>query len=115
MRHLSTDIHGGIEFRHPDVGADYYDGEPWVAAMDLWPLCDETDDAAFGFLFRLNNYAGFQPLAPERGLPLDPSSGVRSQLGPWVAAGDLHSAIGSAGRNSLPWISRPRLSTSSAE
>ncbi|MFI9599703.1 hypothetical protein ACIHCX_07445 [Streptomyces sp. NPDC052043] len=72
MRHLSTDIHGGIEFRHPDVGADYYDGEPWVAAMDLWPLCDETDDAAFGFLFGLNNYAGFQPLAPERGLPLDP-------------------------------------------
>ncbi|MGW5093337.1 hypothetical protein ACWEQ1_01780 [Streptomyces nodosus] len=89
---MSTDIHGGIEFRHPDVGADYYDGEPWVAAMDLWPLCDETDDAAFGCLFGVNNHAGFQPLAPDRGLPLDLSRGMRSQLGPWVAANNLHSA-----------------------
>ncbi|MET7482575.1 hypothetical protein [Streptomyces sp. NPDC005538] len=33
---MSTDIHGGIEFRHPGFDSDYYDGEPWVAAMDLW-------------------------------------------------------------------------------
>ncbi|MFJ8994250.1 hypothetical protein ACIRQH_28100 [Streptomyces sp. NPDC102279] len=44
---MSTDIHGGIEFRHPGAGTDHYDGEPWVAAMDLWPLYDETDYAAF--------------------------------------------------------------------
>ncbi|WP_262055994.1 hypothetical protein [Streptomyces sp. STR69] len=89
---MSTDIHGGIEFRHPGVGTDYYDGEPWVAAMDLWPLYDETDYAAFGCLFGVRNYAGFQPLAPERGLPADLSSGMRSQLGPWVASDDLYSA-----------------------
>ncbi|MFE1314589.1 hypothetical protein [Streptomyces sp. NPDC058755] len=89
---MSTDIHGGIEFRHPGVDTDYYDGEPWVAAMDLWPLYDETDYAAFGCLFGVRNYAGFQPLAPGRGLPVDLSSGIRSQLVAWVAAGDLHGA-----------------------
>ncbi|MEV0933735.1 hypothetical protein [Streptomyces phaeochromogenes] len=89
---MSTDIHGGIEFRHPGVDTDYYDGEPWVAAMDLWPLYDQTDYAAFGCLFGVRNYAGFQPLAPDRGLPVDLSSGMCSQLGSWSAAGDLHSA-----------------------
>ncbi|WP_432043817.1 hypothetical protein [Streptomyces cadmiisoli] len=89
---MSTDIHGGIEFRHPGVDTDYYDGEPWVAAMDLWPLYDETDYAAFGCLFGVRNHAGFQPLAPDRGLPGDLSSGLRSQLGSWVAAGDLYGA-----------------------
>jgi hypothetical protein len=24
---VSTDIHGGIEFRHPGVDTDYYDGD----------------------------------------------------------------------------------------
>ncbi|MFD8002219.1 hypothetical protein [Streptomyces mirabilis] len=89
---MSTDIHGGIEFRHPGTGTDYYDGEPWVAAMDLWPLYDETDYAAFGCLFGVRNYAGFQPLAPGRGLPVDLSTGMRSQLGPCTASDDLHSA-----------------------
>jgi hypothetical protein len=37
--------------------------------MDLWPLYDQTDYAAFGCLFGVRNYAGFQPLAPDRGLP----------------------------------------------
>ncbi|MEU0072117.1 hypothetical protein ABZ027_21600 [Streptomyces sp. NPDC006332] len=106
---MSTDIHGGIEFRHPGVGTDYYDGEPWVAAMDLWPLYDETDYAAFGCLFGVRNYAGFQPLASDRGLPVDLSSGMRSQLGPRVAAGDLYGAtwvswaeLASMGRATAP-------------
>ncbi|WP_405924183.1 hypothetical protein [Streptomyces sp. NBC_00035] len=89
---VGTDIYGGIEFRHPGVDTDYYDGEPWVTVMDLWPLYDETDYAAFGCLFGVRNYAGFQPLAPDRGLPVDLSSGMRSQLGALVAAGDLDSA-----------------------
>ena len=89
---MSTDIHGGIEFRHPGADTDYYDGEPWVTAMDLWPLYDQTDYAAFGCLFGVRNYAGFQPLAPDRGLPVDLSRGMRSQLEPWVASEDLHRA-----------------------
>ncbi|SHI43402.1 hypothetical protein [Streptomyces sp. 3214.6] len=89
---MGTDIYGGIEFRHPYAGTDDYDGEPWVTAMDLWPLYDETDYRAFGLLFGVRNYAGFPPLAPGRGLPDDLSSGMRSQLGSWVALGEMDSA-----------------------
>ncbi len=89
---MSTNIHGGIEFRHPGVGTDYYEGEPWVAAMDLWPLYDQTDYASFGCLFGVRNHVGFQPLAAGRGLPVDLSSGLRPHLGPSVAEGGLTDA-----------------------
>ncbi|MFF0185548.1 hypothetical protein [Streptomyces sp. NPDC005244] len=89
---MSTDIHGGIEFRHPGAGTDYYDGEPWVAAMDLWPLYDETDYAAFGCLFGVRGQAGFRPLAAGRGLPADLSAGVRAQLGTGTESNGLHGA-----------------------
>jgi hypothetical protein len=61
-------------------------------AMDLGPLYDETDYAAFGCLFGVRNYAGFRPLAPARGLPVDLSSAMRSQLGSCVEAGELDGA-----------------------
>ncbi|MGW4027240.1 hypothetical protein, partial [Streptomyces sp. NPDC005009] len=86
---MGTAIYGGIEFRHPYTGTDDYNGEPWVTAMDLWPLYDEGDYTAFGLLFGVRNYAGFPPLAPGRGLPVDLSSGMRSALGPWVARGEM--------------------------
>lgn len=89
---MSTDIHGGIEFRHPGAGTDYYDDEPWVMAMDLWPLYDESDYAAFGCLFGVRNYAGFRPVAAGRGLPPDVSSGLRGRLRPLLDAGDLDGA-----------------------
>lgn len=89
---MGTDIYGGIEFRHTYAGTDDYDGEPWVAAMDLWPLYDETDYTAFGLLFGVRNYAGFPPLAPGRGLPADLSSGMRSQLGSWIERGEMDAA-----------------------
>jgi hypothetical protein len=84
---VSTQIYGGIEFRHPGVGTDFYEGEPWVAALDLWPLYDETDYAAFGCLFGVRNYAGYRPLAAGRGLPDDLSTVLREQLQPWVEDG----------------------------
>ncbi|MGW0957703.1 hypothetical protein ACWD4K_01325 [Streptomyces gelaticus] len=89
---MSTDIYGGIEYRHPGVGTDYYEGEPWITAMDLWPLYDQSDYAAFGCLFGVRNYAGFRPLAADRGLPPDLSSGRREQLRALVDAGDLTGA-----------------------
>lgn len=89
---MSTDIHGGIEFRHPGTGTDYYDGEPWVTAMNLWPLYDETSYTAFGCLFGVRNQAGFRPLAPGRGLPADLSSGMRAHLGTGTEKDGLHSA-----------------------
>ncbi|MGW4647947.1 hypothetical protein [Kitasatospora sp. NPDC004289] len=89
---MSTDIHGGIEFRHPGVDAGYDEGEPWVMAMDLWPLYDQSDYAAFGCLFGVRNHAGFAPLAADRGLPADVSSDLRTDLGAMLETGDLHSA-----------------------
>jgi hypothetical protein len=89
---MGTEIYGSIEFRHPGVGTDYYEGEPWVAAMDLWPLYDQSDYAAFGLLFGVRNYAGFQPLAAGRGLPNDLSGTVRAQLESSVARGDMDGA-----------------------
>ncbi|MFJ5924421.1 hypothetical protein ACIQF6_17665 [Kitasatospora sp. NPDC092948] len=89
---MSTDIHGGIEFHHPGVDTDYYDGEPWVLAMNLWPLYDRTDHDAFGCLFGVRNDAGFRPLAADRGLPPDLSSGLRPWMQPAVDAGDYHGA-----------------------
>ncbi|MEV5981853.1 hypothetical protein [Streptomyces sp. NPDC052114] len=89
---MGTDIHGGIEFRHPSAGADFYDGEPWVTAMDLWPLYDEVDYAAFGCLFGVRNDAGYRPLAAGRGLPDDLSGRLREELASWVADGELDGA-----------------------
>ncbi|MFD3498088.1 hypothetical protein ACFWWT_19765 [Streptomyces sp. NPDC058676] len=89
---MSTDIDGGIEFRHPGVGTDYYEGEAWICAMDLWPLYDETDYASFGCLFGVRNYAGYRPLAAGRGLPDDVSNGLRERLQPSVADGHLSGA-----------------------
>ncbi|WP_094374735.1 hypothetical protein [Streptomyces sp. FBKL.4005] len=105
---MSTDIHGGIEFRHPDAGTDYYEGEPWVAAMDLWPLYDETDDASFGCLFGVRNYAGYRPVAADRGLPGDLSSALCERLQPWVAEGHL------AGATWVSWAEIARLDPATA-
>ncbi|MER7623731.1 hypothetical protein [Streptomyces sp. NPDC126503] len=89
---MSTDIHGGIEFRHPGVDAGYHDGEPWVRAMALWPLYDDSDHAAFGCLFGACNDAGFRPLAAGRGLPADLSGELRAVLEPPVRTGEFHGA-----------------------
>ncbi|MFJ9703893.1 hypothetical protein [Streptomyces sp. NPDC101234] len=89
---MGTDIYGGIEFRHPYAGTEDHDGEPWVTAMDLWPLYDETDYTAFGLLFGVRNYAGFRPLAAGRGLPADLSSNMRSVLCSWLDQGEMDSA-----------------------
>ncbi|MFE0406721.1 hypothetical protein ACFW19_33115 [Streptomyces nigra] len=89
---MGTDIYGGVEFRHPYAGTEDYEGEPWVTAMDLWPLYDETDYTSFGLLFGVRNYAGFAPVAPGRGLPVDLSSTMHSSLASWVARGDMDGA-----------------------
>lgn len=89
---VGTDIYGGIEYRHPGVGSDWYQGDTWLTAISLFPLYDEADYAAFACLFGVRNYAGFRPLAADRGLPGDLSAGLRTELGPSVAAGDMEHA-----------------------
>ena len=89
---MGTDIYGGIEYRHPHIGRDWYEGEPWLMAIDLWPLNDQTDYTAFGCLFGVRNYAGFTPIAAGCGLPTDLSSALRADLEPWVTAGQMSQA-----------------------
>lgn len=89
---MSTAIHGGIEYRHPGVGTDFHEGEPWAAAMDLWPLYDQSDYAAFGCLFGVRNDAGYRPLAADRGLPADLSGRLSADLRDAVAEGSLTGA-----------------------
>ncbi|WP_028045480.1 hypothetical protein [Cellulomonas sp. URHE0023] len=90
---MVTDIYGGIEFRHPHHDTDFYDGESWVRAVDLWPLLTGGGPAgaypAFAFLFGARNTYGFTPVAEGRGLPDDVSSAVRGELGPGLATGEL--------------------------
>lgn len=86
---MGTDIYGGIEYRHPAAGMDWFEWEPWLRAIDLYPLYDERDYAAFGYLFGVCNFAGFEPVAAGRGLPSDVSSHLRAELEPMLAAGEM--------------------------
>ncbi|WBP91054.1 hypothetical protein [Kitasatospora cathayae] len=104
---MGTDIYGGIEYRHPGVGSDYYEGEPWITALDLWPLYDRVDYPAFGCLFGVRNDAGFRPLAAGRGLPADVSGRLREQLGPWVTGSET------AGASWVSWAELAALDPSS--
>jgi hypothetical protein len=89
---VGTDIYGGIEYRHPGAGSDWYEGDTWLTAVSLRPLYDENDYAAFACLFGVRNYAGFStPIAADRGLPDDLSAGFR-ELEPWLAAGGMEHA-----------------------
>ena len=89
---MGSDIYGGIEYRHPGAGSQWYEGETWLTAISLWPLHDEADYAAFACLFGVRNYAGFAPLAAARGLPVDVSAGLRAELERPVAVGDMDGA-----------------------
>lgn len=57
---MGTDIDGGVEVRKDGV---------WVAAgvdVGAW-----RDYDAYGLLFGVRNFAGFEPVAPSRGIPVD--------------------------------------------
>ncbi|MDW5328327.1 hypothetical protein [Plantactinospora sp. KLBMP9567] len=63
---MGTDIAGGVEIR------PHGPGSPWLLAdVSLDALPRHYD--AFGLLFGVQNYAGFEPVAPGRGLPEDAS------------------------------------------
>lgn len=90
---MVTDIYGGIEFRHPWYGRDFYEGEPWVKALDLWPLLEDGGLAgaypAYAYLFGVRNGYAVDPIAPGRGLPDDVSKQLRGELQPGIDDGEL--------------------------
>lgn len=85
---MGLDISGYIECR---VRCWQSGGPPtwWVPAMPLDLLYDNRDYDAFGCLFGVRNYTGFDPIAPYRGLPEDVSEQVReaaesSSIRSWI-------------------------------
>ncbi|MEV6968641.1 hypothetical protein AB0M47_26350 [Hamadaea sp. NPDC051192] len=77
---MSTDIYGSIEVRDPLWDQDWFDWDPWSVACPLHPLLAENDYDAFACLFGVRNYAGWQPIAPARGIPVDASATVREDF-----------------------------------
>ncbi|MDD9379799.1 hypothetical protein M8Z33_24690 [Streptomyces sp. ZAF1911] len=75
---MGADIHGFIECRVTYGTIDEEDSS-WGAAIDLAFLYGGRNYDAFGCLFGVRNYAGFRPLAQERGLPPDVTDEVRGR------------------------------------
>lgn len=72
---LGTDLSGWIEARFDRTRPD----APWEAAVRLTGVLGRNYDA-FGCLFGVRNYAGFEPVAAGRGVPDDCSDEVRRDL-----------------------------------
>jgi hypothetical protein len=69
---VGTDIHGWVEYRHPDL-------ELWIGVIKLAPLLSDRNYPLFAWLFDVHKAFGgmqwdFSPLAARRGLPPDASA-----------------------------------------
>ena len=73
---MGTDIHGAIECR-PQHGLPM--ARDWEYGMDLELAYATRDYDAFGCLFGVRNFAGFDPVASGRGLPADAAPRTRNQ------------------------------------
>ncbi|WP_406100636.1 hypothetical protein OG698_00160 [Streptomyces sp. NBC_01003] len=81
---MATEIDGVIECR-PGArlwGPDDEDSV-WHAAMELWLLNIGNAYDALACLFGIRNTYGFQPLAADRGLPMDASETVAGEHAAW--------------------------------
>ena len=76
---MGIDIEGFIECRPWGSWPDDPPEIPWEAAARLDCLNITRDYDAFGCLFGVQNFAGFRPLAADRGLPGDASDLVRQE------------------------------------
>jgi hypothetical protein len=74
-RSMGVDISGSVEAKLP-----FYEERGWQPVIDLFWLHSVRDYDAFGCFFGVRNYAGFRPLAPERGLPADVSPQVKQEV-----------------------------------
>jgi hypothetical protein len=76
-RFVGSDIYGAIECRLT-WGRDFVeDPMPWSHAIDLVMLYSGRDYDAFACLFGVRNFAGFEPVAADRGIPADASKETR--------------------------------------
>ncbi|WP_143065890.1 hypothetical protein [Streptomyces sp. CC53] len=100
---LGTDVYRWIEVRDPGGDEQGCAPTPWQRAVDLYPLHAGRDYAAFACLFGVRNDAGWEPLAPARGLPPDVSA-----EGAQTFAGLRHMDPAVHGATWLTWAERAR-------
>ncbi|MFJ2808073.1 hypothetical protein [Kitasatospora sp. NPDC087271] len=74
---MGTDINGFIEYRDTH-GMQLDEDTAWDVAIDLQALYSGRNYDEFGCLFGVRNFAGFRPLAPDRGLPEELSERTRA-------------------------------------
>jgi hypothetical protein len=109
---MGTGIHGWLEYG--DDLDDDAEPDHWTTAVNLEAILHRSYDF-FGPFFGVRNYANFEPLAAERGLPPDPSRTVRSQFpeGDEPSGGEgptsYHSHTWLRLDESIPWRSYARL------
>lgn len=77
---MGTDISGFIEVRPWPHWPDLPEEVDWEAAVRLDCLYNGRSYDAFGCLFGVMNFAGFRPVAADRGLPADASATVRAEF-----------------------------------
>lgn len=80
---MGCDIHGYIEVQR------YENSSYWRPLLDIRGVVSRSYDT-FGSLFGVRNYAGFDPLFADRGLPEDVGYTTRDEYGSWGV--DAHSA-----------------------
>jgi hypothetical protein len=80
LHDVGVDISGFIEIRAWVTRPDEPSAVGWEAAIPLDCLYTSRSYDAFGCLFGVKNFAGFRPVAAERGLPADVSAQVREHV-----------------------------------
>lgn len=96
---MGADIHGFIECRSRWAGPD----DAWSAAVDLELLYQGRNYDAFGCLFGVRNYAGFAPLAADRGLPELISDAARADYEDWDSSAHSSSWIAWSELKRVDW------------
>lgn len=83
---MGCDIHGYVE-----VDKKHYDEDDswWKSAGDIFPFVGRAYDS-FGCLFGVRNYAQFDPVAADRGIPDNAGRTVKEEYESWGI--DAHSA-----------------------
>lgn len=97
---MGCDIHGLVEVNwYGEYEDNYEDGEEpvdWRCAIDNIGFWVGRSYDTFGMLFGVRNYANFEPVAPQRGIPEEGSERLDDRLGYYrekdlIGAVDCHS------------------------
>lgn len=79
---MGCDIHGLVEVNWYGKHEDHYEETPedWLCAIDNIGMWVGRSYDTFGLLFGVRNYANFEPVVPERGLPNNMSERLQDRV-----------------------------------